>query len=63
LFTFNDGSKSSVQVLLSLGNHFLKTLHQRQTALIDMEIDDPLIDMEPKDMIDLIRVYSVLTKD
>ena len=28
-----------------------------------MEIDDPLIDMEPKDILDLIRIYSTYTVD
>ena len=27
--------------------------------LIDSKIDDPLIDIEAKDMLDILRVYSV----
>ena len=31
--------------------------------LIDSKIDDPLIDIEAKDMLDMIRIYSVYLVD
>ena len=58
LFTFNDGNKESIQVFTKLAQHFLTDLRERRSSLINSKFDDPLIDIEPKDMIDIARVYS-----
>jgi hypothetical protein len=63
LYTYNDGTQSSVDVFQALGQRFLTNLHDRMKAMKEMPFDDPLIDLDAKDIVDFMRVYSAYSKN
>lgn len=62
LYSFNDASDSALQTYQALGERFLSNLHQRQQSLKDKPVDDALIDIDVKDIVDMVRVYSAFSK-
>ncbi|CDW74365.1 UNKNOWN [Stylonychia lemnae] len=62
LYTQNDGGETSLKVYEALGMRFYQNLKERRESMREMTLDDPLIDIEMKDILDLIRVYSVYAK-
>jgi hypothetical protein len=45
-----------------LGERFLTNLIERQKVLSEMPFDDPLVDIDMKDIVDIVRVYSLFSK-
>ena len=62
MYDYNDGSESAVKVYEVLGLKFLANLKQRIESMKEMTLDDALIDIEIKDIIDIVRVYSIYSK-
>jgi len=62
LYEYNDGSDSATQVYETLGMRFLTNLRERVNSLKDTSFDDALIDLNIKDIIDIVRVYSIYGK-
>eukprot|EP00347_Sterkiella_histriomuscorum_P004264 403361113 len=62
LYTFNDGSEASIKAYEALGMKLYSNLQDRRKAMREMALDDPLIDLDMKDVVDIIRVYSVYAK-
>lgn len=44
------------------GKQLIQTINERQISLIDADLDDPLIDLELHDVIDFVKVFSVLAQ-
>lgn len=59
LFAFNDSSEHAVELYKSLNLLLTTTIEDRQRALINAKVDDPLIDLEMHDLVDIVRVYGV----
>lgn len=51
---------------LTLYSHFarqlVQTVAQRQISLYDADLDDPLVDLELHDVVDIIKVMAPLSK-
>ena len=62
LFQYNDGSELSIQAFQALGERFLVNLNDRQKMMAEMPFDDPLVDIDIKDIVDIVRVYSLFSK-
>lgn len=62
LYNYNDGSESAVKVYETLGMQFLTNLKERIESIKEMSFDDPLIDLHIKDIVDIVRVYSIYSK-
>jgi len=62
LFNQNDGTAKSIEVFQALGQRFLLNLQEREQVMKDMPFDDPLIDVDVKDIVDMVRVYSLFSK-
>lgn len=50
----------TVEVFKSMSLHLVQTIKHRTTSLQEADLKDPLIDLEPHDVIDIVRVYGVL---
>lgn len=48
-----------LEVLKSMSLHFVQTIKYRETSLKDSDLKDPLIDLEPHDIVDIVRMYGV----
>ena len=44
------------------GKQLVETISERQISLMDADLDDPLIDLQLHDIIDIVRIFSVLAK-
>lgn len=62
LFAYNDGSESAIKAYEALGLRFFTNLIERKESMKEMILDDPLIDIDIKDIVDIVRVYSVYAK-
>ena len=62
LFNQNDGTSKSIEVFQALGQRFLFNLQEREQVMKEMPFDDPLIDVDVKDIVDMVRVYSLFSK-
>ena len=60
LLRYNDSSTDSTEVFKSLSLLLTQTIADREAALVNATINDPLIDLETKDIVDIIRIYSAL---
>jgi hypothetical protein len=40
--------------------HLVQTINHRETSLKEADLKDPLIDLEPHDVVDIVRIYGVL---
>ena len=62
---FSRGNES--QDTLELYSHFTKqlvtTLSERQISLIDADLDDPLVDLEVHDVVDIVNVLAALARN
>lgn len=58
LFAFNDSSDGAVEIYKSLSLLLTQTIADRQRALVNARTDDPLIDVEFHDIVDIVRVYA-----
>ena len=58
LLAYNDSSLQAVEIFKSFSLLLTQTVLQRERALISATLDDPLIDLEVHDLVDIIRVYS-----
>lgn len=62
LYAFNDGSETAMQVYQALGERFITTISLRLQTIQNMPFDDALIDIDVKDLVDIVRVYSSFSK-
>jgi len=61
LLKYNTETDSqTVEVLKSMSLHLVQTIKHRETSLKDSDLKDPLIDLEPHDVVDIVRIYGVL---
>lgn len=58
LLAYNDSSDDAIELYKSMSLLLTKTVEDRQRALINARLDDPLIDLEVHDLVDILRVYS-----
>ena len=58
MLTYNDASDDAIELYKSMSLLLTKTVEDRQRALINASLDDPLIDLEVHDLVDVLRVYS-----
>jgi hypothetical protein len=63
LYSYNDGDAASLQVYETLGHRFLGNLRDRLKSMELVPVDDPLIDIETNDIVDIVRVFSVFSKN
>lgn len=42
------------------GRELVETINQRQISLYEADLDDPLVDLELHDVVDLVKTFSVL---
>lgn len=63
LYAQNDGTETSVKAFQALGQRFITNLHDRIKAMKEMPFDDPLIDLDAKDVVDIVRVFSAYSLD
>ena len=40
--------------------HFVQTVKDREASLKQSDLKDPLIDLEPHDIVDIVRIYGAL---
>jgi hypothetical protein len=58
MFAFNDSSEHAVELYKSISLLLTQIVQDRQRALINAKLDDPLIDLEVHDLVDIVRVYG-----
>jgi len=63
LFKYNDASEQAVEIYKSCSLLITKIIEERQRALINAKVDDPLIDIEVHDLVDMIRVYAAFASE
>jgi len=54
--------EKTLQLYSYFGKQLIQTINERQISLADVDLDDPLIDLELHDIVDIVRLYSVLAK-
>jgi len=61
LLKFNTQTNhETVEVLKSTALHLVQTIKHRETSLQHSDLKDPLIDLEPHDIVDIVRIYGVI---
>ena len=63
LFKYNEASKTAIEIYKSCSLLITRTIEERQRALINARTDDPLIDVEMQDFVDILRVYSYFASE
>ena len=41
----------------------ITTINERQLKLVNVDLDDPLIDLEMHDILDVVKVFSVFAQE
>ena len=62
LLQFNDSSDNAIEVFKSLSLLLTQTIVSREASLVNATINDPLIDLETQDIVDIIRIYSTFAQ-
>jgi len=55
--------RDTLRLYSLFGKQLITTIEQRQISLIDADLDDPLVDLEMHDVLDFVRVFSVLASN
>ena len=50
----------TVEVFKSMSLHLVQTIKHREQSLKQSDLKDPLIDLEPHDVVDIVRIYGIL---
>ena len=58
LLAYNESSVHAIEIYKSFSLLLTQTIVDRERALINAKLDDPLIDIEVHDLVDIIRVYA-----
>ena len=45
----------------SIALHLVQTIKHRELSLQESDLKDPLIDLEPHDIVDIVRIFGVLS--
>ena len=58
LLTYNDSSEEAIEVYKSLSLLLAQTIADREVAIKNAKLSDPLIDIDSRDIVDILRIYS-----
>ena len=62
LLRYNDSSVDAIEIFKSLSLLLVQTIASREASLLNATINDPLIDLDVKDVVDIIRIYSTFAQ-
>ena len=62
-FSRSDESKDTLELYSHFTKQLITTLSERQISLLDADLDDPLVDLEVHDVIDIINVLAPLSRN
>ena len=62
LLQYNDSSADAIEVFKSLSLLLTQTIASREASIANATLNDPLIDLETQDIVDIIRIYSTFAQ-